>query len=88
MLVMPPFSPYGGMENPRMTFLTPTIVVGDGSLVSVVAHELAHGSTGNLISNATANDFWLNEGWTTYAQRRIIEAMDGEEESVLDACIV
>ncbi|KAL3692215.1 hypothetical protein R1sor_005866 [Riccia sorocarpa] len=83
MLVMPPSFPYGGMENPRMVFLTPTIIVGDRSGVEVVAHELAHSWTGNLISNATANDFWLNEGFTTYAERRIIEAQDGLERVTL-----
>ncbi|BBN04045.1 leukotriene-A4 hydrolase [Marchantia polymorpha subsp. ruderalis] len=79
LLVMPPSFPYGGMENPRMVFLTPTIIVGDRSGVEVVAHELAHSWTGNLISNATANDFWLNEGFTTYAERRIVEVQDGVE---------
>ncbi|CAM6084658.1 unnamed protein product [Calypogeia fissa] len=79
LLVMPPSFPYGGMENPRMVFLTPTIIVGDRSGVAVVAHELAHSWTGNLISNATANDFWLNEGFTVYAERRIVEAQDGLE---------
>ncbi|KAL2636378.1 hypothetical protein R1flu_007857 [Riccia fluitans] len=83
MLVMPPSFPYGGMENPRMVFLTPTIIVGDRSGVEVVAHELAHSWTGNLISNATANDFWLNEGFTTYAERRIIEAQEGVERVTL-----
>ena len=61
MLVMPPSFPYGGMENPRVTFLTPTLLVGDRSLVNVVAHELAHSWTGNLVTNAKASDFWLNE---------------------------
>lgn len=78
-LVMPPSFPYGGMENPRMVFLTPTLIVGDRSAVEVVAHELAHSWTGNLISNATANDFWLNEGFTTYAERRIVEAEQGKD---------
>ena len=61
-LTMPPSFPYGGMENPRLTFLTPTLLAGDRSLVSVVAHELAHSWTGNLVSNASAEHFWLNEG--------------------------
>ncbi|KAJ7532566.1 hypothetical protein O6H91_13G009600 [Diphasiastrum complanatum] len=83
LLILPPSFPYGGMENPRMVFLTPTLIVGDRSGVEVVAHELAHSWTGNLISNATANDFWLNEGFTTYAERRIIESLDGEEQVAL-----
>lgn len=79
LLVMPPSFPYGGMENPTLTFLTPTLIAGDRSLVSVVAHELAHSWTGNLVTNATWEDFWLNEGWTVYAERRIMEKLLGEE---------
>jgi aminopeptidase N len=79
MLVLPPSFPFGGMENPNMTFLTPTFIAGDKSLVSLVAHELAHSWSGNLASNATWNDFWLNEGMTTYAERRIIEQLYGKE---------
>eukprot|EP00271_Cylindrocystis_brebissonii_P012994 TRINITY_DN32530_c0_g1_i1.p1 TRINITY_DN32530_c0_g1~~TRINITY_DN32530_c0_g1_i1.p1 ORF type:complete len:623 (+),score=123.87 TRINITY_DN32530_c0_g1_i1:302-2170(+) len=86
-LVLPPSFPYGGMENPRMVFLTPTILSGDRANVNVVAHELAHSWTGNLVTNATANDFWLNEGWTTYAERRIQEALEGEERALLYAAI-
>jgi len=77
MLVLPPSFPYGGMENPRMTFLTPTLLAGDRSLVDVVAHELAHSWTGNLVTNATAEHFWLNEGFTVWAERRILEAIHG-----------
>ena len=77
MLVMPPAFPYGGMENPRLTFLTPTLLAGDRSQVNVVAHELAHSWTGNLVTNATMNDFWLNEGFTVYAERRILEEVYG-----------
>ncbi len=80
MLVLPPSFPYGGMENPRMTFLTPTIISGDRSLVSVVAHELAHSWTGNLVTNATWEHFWLNEGFTVWAERRIVEAVYGQDE--------
>jgi leukotriene-A4 hydrolase len=87
LLVMPPSFPYGGMENPRLTFLTPTIVAGDRSLVNVVAHELAHSWTGNLVSNASAEHFWLNEGFTVYAERRILEALAGREESELHAAV-
>jgi aminopeptidase N len=78
-LVLPPSFPFGGMENPTMTFLTPTIIAGDKSLVSVVAHELAHSWSGNLATNATWNDFWLNEGMTTYAERRIVEELYGKK---------
>ena len=83
MLVLPPSFPYGGMENPRMTFLTPTLLAGDRSLVDVVAHELAHSWTGNLVSNATAEHFWLNEGFTVWAERRILKALRGEEAAAL-----
>ncbi len=83
MLVLPPSFPYGGMENPRMTFLTPTLLAGDRSLVDVVAHELAHSWTGNLVTNATAEHFWLNEGFTVWAERRILEAIRGEEAAAM-----
>lgn len=77
-LVLPPGFPIGGMENPKLTFLTPTVIAGDRSLVSLVAHELAHSWSGNLVTNATWNDFWLNEGFTNYFERRIMEQMMGE----------
>lgn len=83
MLVLPPAFPYGGMENPRMTFLTPTLLAGDRSLVDVVAHELAHSWTGNLVTNADAEHFWLNEGWTVWAERRILEALHGVDAAAL-----
>jgi len=79
MLVLPPSFPFGGMENPTLTFLTPTFIAGDKSLNSLVAHELAHSWSGNLATNATWADFWLNEGMTTYATSRIIEALYGPE---------
>jgi aminopeptidase N len=79
MLVLPPSFPLGGMENPTLTFLTPTFIAGDKSLVSLVAHELAHSWSGNLATNATWSDFWLNEGVTTYAERRIVESLYGPE---------
>ncbi len=82
-LVMPPAFPYGGMENPRLTFLTPTLLAGDRSLVNVLAHELAHSWTGNLVTNATMNDFWLNEGFTVWAERRILETLAGQEAVAL-----
>jgi len=81
LLVLPPAFPYGGMENPRLTFLTPTLLAGDRSLVDVVAHELAHSWTGNLVTNATAEHFWLNEGFTVWAERKILLAMRGPETS-------
>jgi leukotriene-A4 hydrolase len=81
MLVLPPAFPFGGMENPRMTFLTPTVIAGDRSLVDVIAHELAHSWTGNLVTNATMDHFWLNEGFTTWAERRILDALHGEKTS-------
>jgi aminopeptidase N len=76
-LVLPPSFPFGGMENPRVTFATPTILAGDRSLVSLIAHELAHSWSGNLVTNATWRDFWLNEGMTTYVESRIMEALYG-----------
>ena len=77
MLVLPPSFPFGGMENPTLTFLTPTFLAGDKSLTSLIAHELAHSWSGNLATNATWADFWLNEGMTTYAERRIVEEVYG-----------
>ncbi len=81
LLVLPPSFPFGGMENPRLTFATPTIIAGDKSLVSLVAHELAHSWSGNLVTNATWADFWLNEGFTVYFENRIMEAIYGEERA-------
>ena len=78
-LVLPPSFPFGGMENPTLTFATPTFIAGDKSLVSLIAHELAHSWSGNLATNATWNDFWLNEGMTTYAERRIVEELYGKK---------
>lgn len=84
LLVLPPSFPYGGMENPRMVFLTPTVIKGDATGAQVVAHELAHSWTGNLITNKTNEHFWLNEGFTTYAERRIVEAVQGEKRAALN----
>jgi leukotriene-A4 hydrolase len=81
LLVLPPSFPFGGMENPRLTFATPTILAGDRSLVSLVAHELAHSWSGNLVTNATWSDFWLNEGMTTYVELRLMEALYGTERA-------
>lgn len=77
-LVLPPSFPFGGMENPRLTFATPTVIAGDKSLVSLVAHELAHSWSGNLVTNRTWEDFWLNEGFTVYFEDRIMEAVYGK----------
>ena len=76
-LILPPSFPYGGMENPRLTFLTPTSIIGDRSGVALIAHELAHSWSGNLVTNATWRDFWLNEGTTTYLQDRIMDELYG-----------
>ena len=81
LLVLPPRFPFGGMENPTLTFATPTILAGDRSLVSLVAHELAHSWCGNLVTNATWSDFWLNEGFTVYFENRIMEAVYGAERA-------
>lgn len=78
-LFLPASFPFGGMENPRLTFATPTVLAGDGSLVSLVAHELAHSWSGNLVTNATWSDFWLNEGFTVYFENRIMEEIYGKE---------
>jgi len=81
LIVLPPSFPFGGMENPRLTFATPTVIAGDRSLTSLVAHELAHSWSGNLVTNATWNDFWLNEGFTVYIENRIMEALNGKSYS-------
>jgi aminopeptidase N len=86
-LVLPPSFPIGGMENPRLTFATPTVLAGDKSLVSLIAHELAHSWSGNLVTNATWRDFWLNEGFTTYLERRVIEAIYGREREEMEAAL-
>jgi len=83
-LVLPPSFPFGGMENPRLTFATPTVIVGDKSLVSLIAHELAHSWSGNLVTNASWKDIWLNEGFTTYVQGRIIEAVYGFDTAEME----
>jgi len=86
-LVLPPSFPYGGMENPRLTFATPTVIVGDKSLVSLVAHELAHSWSGNLVTNSSWKDIWLNEGFTTYVQSRITEALYGKDAADMEDVI-
>lgn len=86
-IVLPPSFPFGGMENPRLTFATPTVIAGDRSLVALVAHELAHSWSGNLVTNATWNDFWLNEGFTTYFEHRIMEKLYGRTYSEMLAVL-
>lgn len=86
-LVLPPSFPFGGMENPRLTFATPTVLAGDKSLVALVAHELAHSWSGNLVTNATWSDFWLNEGFTVYIERRIVEKVYGARRAEMEAVL-
>jgi aminopeptidase N len=86
-LVLPPSFPFGGMENPCMTFATPTVLAGDRSLVSLVAHELAHSWSGNLVTNATWSDFWLNEGFTVYVERRVLEKVYGPRRAGMEAVL-
>jgi aminopeptidase N len=81
MIIMPASFPFGGMENPKLTFATPTIITGDKSLVNLVAHELAHSWSGNLVTNATWEDFWLNEGFTVFFENRIMESLYGKSYS-------
>lgn len=86
-IVLPPSFPYGGMENPTLTFLTPTFIAGDKSLVNLVAHELAHSWSGNLVTNANWLDSWLNEGFTSYFENRIMEALYGPRRAAQEAAL-
>lgn len=86
-LVLPASFPFGGMENPRVTFATPTVIAGDKSLVGLIAHELAHSWSGNLVTNANAQHMWLNEGFTTYVENRIIEAVYGKEIATMQLMV-
>ena len=86
-LVLPPSFPVGGMENPRLTFATPTILAGDKSLVSVIAHEIAHSWAGNMVTNATWNDIWLNEGFSVYVERRLVEEIYGKPRADMEASL-
>ncbi|MFT2093028.1 M1 family metallopeptidase [Paraglaciecola sp. 2405UD69-4] len=87
LLILPPSFPFGGMENPRLSFITPTVIAGDKSLVSLIAHELAHSWSGNTVTNATWRDLWLNEGFTTYLTYRIMEMVYGEDRYAMEAVL-
>jgi leukotriene-A4 hydrolase len=87
LLILPPSFPFGGMENPRLSFITPTVIVGDKSLVSLIAHELAHSWSGNLVTNASWKDMWLNEGFTSYVENRIVESLYGSERAQMEDVI-
>ncbi len=84
LIVLPPSFPFGGMENPRLSFMTPTLIAGDKSLTNVVAHELAHSWSGNLVTNATWRDAWLNEGFTSYVENRVMEELYGKDRAVME----
>ncbi|OUS23263.1 aminopeptidase [Thalassotalea sp. 42_200_T64] len=84
LLMLPPSFPFGGMENPRLSFITPTVVAGDKSLVSLIAHELAHSWSGNLVTNESWRDLWLNEGFTSYVENRIMEEVFGRNRAVME----
>lgn len=87
LLVLPPSFPFGGMENPRLSFITPTVIAGDKSLVNLIAHELAHSWSGNLVTNATWRDLWLNEGFTSYVENRIMEEVFGVDRAVMEQAL-
>lgn len=84
LLILPPSFMWGGMENPRLSFITPTVIAGDRSLVSIIAHELAHSWSGNLVTNANWDSVWLNEGFTTYLERRIVDALFGADRRAME----
>ena len=86
-LVLPASFPFGGMENPRVTFATPTIIAGDKSLVGLIAHELAHSWSGNLVTNANAQHMWLNEGFTTFVENRIVESVYGKDVATMQLVV-
>ncbi|MEH8015715.1 M1 family metallopeptidase [Rheinheimera muenzenbergensis] len=87
LLILPPSFPFGGMENPVLSFITPTVVAGDGSLVNLIAHELAHSWSGNLVTNASWRDLWLNEGFTSYVENRIMEQVFGTDRAVMEQAL-
>lgn len=87
LLILPPSFPFGGMENPVLSFITPTVIAGDGSLVNLIAHELAHSWSGNLVTNATWQDLWLNEGFTSYVENRIMEQVFGVDRAIMEQAL-
>jgi len=87
LLILPPSFPFGGMENPRLSFITPTVIAGDKSLVNLIAHELAHSWSGNLVTNESWRDLWLNEGFTSYVENRIMEAVFGTERAIMEQAL-
>ena len=87
LIVLPPSFPFGGMENPRLSFMTPTLIAGDKSLTNVVAHELAHSWSGNLVTNSNWRDAWLNEGFTSYVENRVMEELYGERRAVMEQAL-
>lgn len=87
LIVLPPSFPFGGMENPRLSFMTPTLIAGDKSLTNVVAHELAHSWSGNLVTNSSWRDAWLNEGFTSYVENRVMGDLYGEERAVMEQAL-
>ncbi len=87
LLVLPPSFPFGGMENPRLSFITPTVVSGDRTLINLIAHELAHSWSGNLVTNASWRDLWLNEGFTSYVENRIMESLFGERRAQMELAL-
>ena len=87
LLILPPSFPFGGMENPRLSFITPTVIAGDKSLVNLIAHELAHSWSGNLVTNESWRDLWLNEGFTSYVENRIMEAVFGKNRATMEQAL-
>lgn len=87
LLILPPSFPFGGMENPKLSHITPTVIAGDRSLDSLIAHELAHSWSGNLVTNALWQDAWLNEGFTSYIESRIIEAIYGRDRMMMESTL-
>ena len=87
-LILPPSCPFGGMENPTLTFITPSLIAGDKSLASIIAHEICHSWSGNLVTMNNWSDFWLNEGFTMFLERKIVESAYGSDMLKLDAMVL
>ena len=87
LLILPPSFPFGGMENPRLSFITPTVIAGDKSLTALIAHELAHSWSGNLVTNSSWRDLWLNEGFTTYLTNRIMQITYGDKRYQMEMAL-